>query len=132
MATRTEKDQQIATLVEEIQATNVFYLADTSALDSEATSNLRRSCNKSGIRMKVVKNTLLRKALERIEGKDYGQLLDSLSGPTSIMFAEKGNAPAKVIKEFRKTHEKPVLKGAWVDEAIFLGDDQIGNDQVGR
>ncbi|MCB0793084.1 MAG: 50S ribosomal protein L10 [Flavobacteriales bacterium] len=125
MATRNEKDQQIASLIEEIQATNVFYLADTSELTAESTSQLRRACHKNGIRMRVVKNTLLRKAMERIEGRDYSELMGSLTGQTSIMFAEKGNAPAKVIRDFRKKHAKPVLKSAWVDEAIFIGDDQV-------
>ncbi|MCB9169900.1 MAG: 50S ribosomal protein L10 [Flavobacteriales bacterium] len=125
MATRNEKDQQIASLIEEIQATNVFYLADTSELTAEATSLLRRACHKNGIRMRVVKNTLLRKAMERVEGRDYSELMGSLTGQTSIMFAEKGNAPAKVIRDFRKKHARPVLKSAWVDEAIFIGDDQV-------
>lgn len=125
MATRTEKDQAIAVLVEEIKATNVLYLADTSELTAEATSNLRRSCHKAGIRMKVVKNTLLQKAMERIEGRDYSGLVGSLKGQTSILFAEKGNAPAKVIQDFRKSHKKPVLKSAWIDEAVFIGDDQV-------
>ncbi|MBV6405468.1 MAG: 50S ribosomal protein L10 [Flavobacteriales bacterium] len=125
MATRTEKDQAIAVLVEEIKATNVLYLADTSELTAEATSNLRRSCHKAGIRMKVVKNTLLRKAMERIEGRDYSGLMGSLQGQTSILFADKGNAPAKVIQDFRKSNKKPVLKSAWIDEAVFVGDDQV-------
>ncbi len=125
MATRTEKDQAIAVLVEEIKATNVLYLADTSELTAEATSNLRRSCHKAGIRMKVVKNTLLRKAMERIEGRDYSGLMESLQGQTSILFANKGNAPAKVIQDFRKSNKKPVLKSAWIDEAVFVGDDQV-------
>lgn len=125
MATRTEKDQAIAELIEEIKATNVFYLADTSELTAEATSDLRRSCHKQGIRMRVVKNTLLKKAMERIEGRDYSDLFISLKGQTSILFAEKGNAPARLIRDFRKKHAKPVLKSAWVDEAIFIGDDQV-------
>lgn len=125
MATRTEKDQAIAVLVEEIKATNVLYLADTSELTAEATSNLRRSCHKAGIRMKVVKNTLLQKAMERIEGRDYSGLVGSLKGQTSILFADKGNTPAKVIQDFRKSHKKPVLKSAWIDEAVFIGDDQV-------
>ncbi|HOP43695.1 MAG: 50S ribosomal protein L10 [Flavobacteriales bacterium] len=126
MATRNEKDQEIQQLVEEIGSTSVFYLADTSELNAEATSQLRRECHKQGIRMRVVKNTLLRKALERIEERDYSELYDGLVGPTSILLAEKGNAPAKVIENFRKKHPKPVLKSAWVDEAVFIGDDQIG------
>jgi large subunit ribosomal protein L10 len=126
MATRTEKAQAIEVLVEEIKASNVLYLADTSSMDAEATSNLRRACNKAGIRMKVVKNTLLRKAMERVEGRDYTGLMPSLKGQTSILFADKGNAPAKLIKDFRKKDQtKPALKSAWIDEAVFVGDDQL-------
>lgn len=125
MATRTEKDQAIAELVEDIKSTNVIYLADTSGMTAEATSNLRRACHKSGVRMKVVKNTLLQKAMERIEGKDYSGVIPTLKGQTSVLFAEKGNAPAKLIKEFRAKQDKPLLKSAWVEEAVFVGDDQL-------
>lgn len=125
MATRSEKDTQIQELREQIKASNVLYLADSSTLNAENTSKLRRECNKQGIRMRVVKNTLLRKAVEGIEGRDYSPLIDGLTGPTSIMIAEKGNAPAKLIRDFRKKEAKPSLKGAWIDEAVFLGDDQL-------
>lgn len=132
MATRAQKDQAIAELIDEIKATNVLYLTDASALNAEATSNLRRACNAGGIRMKVVKNTLLQKAMERIEDKDYSALFPTLAGQTAIMFAEKGNAPAKIIQDFRKKNPaakdvtpKPQLKSAWIDEAVFIGDDQI-------
>ncbi len=125
MANRTEKNQAIEVLVEEIKATNVLYLADTSSMSAEATSSLRRACHKNGIRMKVVKNTLLRKAMERIEGKDYSGVITTLKGQTSVLFADKGNAPAKMIKDFRKKDTKPVLKSAWIDEAVFIGDDQL-------
>ncbi|MCC6541288.1 MAG: 50S ribosomal protein L10 [Flavobacteriales bacterium] len=125
MATRTEKDQAIAELVEDIKSTNVIYLADTSGMSAEVTSNLRRACHKGGIRMKVVKNTLLRKAMEQIEGKDYSGVIPTLKGQTSVLMAEKGNAPAKLISEFRKKADKPVLKSAWVEEAVFVGDDQL-------
>jgi len=125
MATRAQKDQAIAELVGEIKATNVLYLADASSMDAEATSNLRRACNAGGIRMKVVKNTLLQQAMERIEDKDYSGLFPTLVGQTAIMFAEKGNAPAKMIQDFRKKGTKPALKSAWIDEAVFIGDDQV-------
>ena len=125
MATRIQKDEAIAELVTEIKATNVLYLTDASALNAETTSQLRRACHTQGIRMKVVKNTLLQKAMERIEGRDYSGLLGSLKGQTSILFADKGNTPAKVIQDFRKSHKKPVLKSAWIDEAVFIGDDQV-------
>jgi large subunit ribosomal protein L10 len=125
MATRTEKEQQIQELTEEIKASNVLYLADSSMLNAEATSKLRRACHKQGIRLRVVKNTLLRRAVANIEGRDYSELVNGLKGPTSILLAEKGNAPAKLIKDFRKKDTVPVLKGAWIDEAVYLGDDQL-------
>ena len=132
MATRIQKDEMIAELIGEIQATNVLYLADASALSAEATSNLRRACHTSGIRMRVVKNTLLQKAMERVENKDYSALFPTLAGQTAIMFADKGNAPAKLIQDFRRKNPaakgvvpKPQLKSAWIDEAVFIGDDQI-------
>jgi large subunit ribosomal protein L10 len=75
--------------------------------------------------MKVVKNTLLQKAMDRVDGKDFGNLGETLSGATSIMFSEVGNLPAKLIQEFRKKNEKPVLKGAYIDEAVFIGDNQL-------
>ena len=125
MATRTKKDEVIAELIGEIKGTNVLYLTDASALNAEATSNLRRACNAGGIRMRVVKNTLLQKAMEGIENKDYSALFPTLAGQTAIMMAEKGNAPAKMIEAFRKKNPKPLLKSAWIDEAVFIGDDQI-------
>jgi len=125
MATRSEKDQRIDLLAEEIKATNVLYLADTSAMDAEATSKLRRACHKNGITLKVVKNTLLQKAMERVEGRDYSELTPTLKGPTALLIADKGNAPAKLIKDFRKKDTKPALKSAWIDEAVFVGDDQL-------
>lgn len=125
MATRTIKNQQIDELVDVIKSTNVLYLADTSAMSAEATSNLRRTCHKQGVKLKVVKNSLLQKAMERIEDKDYSALIPTLKGQTSLMIAEKGNAPAKLIKEFRKKETRPELKSAWIDEAVFIGDDQL-------
>ncbi|MBK8226377.1 MAG: 50S ribosomal protein L10 [Flavobacteriales bacterium] len=132
MATRIQKDEAIAELVTEIKATNVLYLTDASALNAETTSQLRRACHTQGIRMKVVKNTLLQKAMERIEDKDYSALFPTLAGQTAVMFAEKGNTPAKLIQEFRKKNPgakdsvpKPQLKSAWIDEAVFIGDDQV-------
>ncbi|MBK6776380.1 MAG: 50S ribosomal protein L10 [Flavobacteriales bacterium] len=122
---RTEKDSMINELVGELSEANVFYLTDSSAMTAEQTSKLRRAMFTSGIRMRVVKNTLLRKALERVEGKDYSELYPTLVGQTALLFAQKGNAPAKVISDFRRKSPKPVLKSAWIDEAIFVGDDQL-------
>jgi large subunit ribosomal protein L10 len=125
MATRAQKEQAIIELTAEIKATNVLYLADASSMDAASTSNLRRACNAGGIRMKVVKNTLLQKAMESIENKDYSALFPTLVGQTAIMIADKGNAPAKMIQDFRKKGTRPALKSAWIDEAVFIGDDQV-------
>lgn len=123
--TKTEKNQLIDQLAETLSASNVIYLADTSELSAEATSNLRRTCFNKQIHLSVVKNTLLKKALERVEGKDFSELYSVLAGPTSVMLAETGNAPAKLIKEFRKKNKKPILKAAYVEEMCFVGDDQL-------
>ena len=122
--TREEKSQVIADLTERLGNSNVVYIADISGLDAEATSNLRRTCFKAGIELAVVKNTLLGKAMEASDN-DYGDLATILSGNTSIMIAENGNAPAKIIKEFRKKSDKPVLKGAFIHHAVFVGDNQL-------
>lgn len=122
---KEQKNDLIGELTETLQNSGVVYLADTSELTVEATNALRRECFKNNVSLQVVKNTLLEKAMERVEGKVYGELVDVLAGPTSLMISEAGNAPAKVIKAFRKKHEKPILKGAWVDEAIFMGDEQV-------
>jgi len=123
--TRQEKDQFIKELSASIAESGVFYIADTSTLTVETTNALRRKCFKQGVKLQVVKNTLLRKAFDSIEGKDYSELEQVLVGPTAVMFAETPNVPAKVIKEFRKKHDRPVLKGAWIDEAIYVGDENL-------
>lgn len=117
----------IAELTETINDANVFYLTDTSELNAEQTSNLRRECFKNGIKLKVVKNTLLYKALEAVEGRDFGPMYETLKGNTSLMISEAGNAPAKLIQEFRKRHEKPLLKAAYIEEECYVGDDQLNN-----
>jgi large subunit ribosomal protein L10 len=123
--TREEKAKYIDELVAELQDANVFYLADTAELTVEVGNNLRRRCFQSNIRMRVVKNTLLQKAMDRVEGKDFGNLGETLSGATSIMFCEVANVPAKLIQDFRKKNEKPILKGAYIEEAVFIGDNQL-------
>lgn len=123
--TKEEKAQYIDDLTAELQEAGIFYLADTSDLTVETINALRRKCFQSNIRLKVVKNTLLEKAMDRVTERDYGNLKGVLSGPTSIMFAEVGNLPAKVIKDFRKKNPKPLLKGAYIEESVYLGDDQL-------
>ena len=123
--TKEEKAKYIGDLATELSDANVFYLADTGELTVETVNALRRKCFNSNIRMRVVKNTLLEKAMDQVEGKDFGNLRETLAGPTSIMFCEVGNAPAKLIKDFRKKNDKPILKGAYIEEAVFVGDDQL-------
>jgi large subunit ribosomal protein L10 len=123
--TRQEKDQLIDELVQILTEKNVVYLTDASGLNSEATTNLRRECYKKDIRVRVVKNTLLRKAMERTEGRNYADLYDALKGQTALLVSDVGNAPARVLKEFRKKHDMPLLKGAYVEEATYLGDNNL-------
>ena len=122
--TREEKSRVSEDLTAQLASSNVVYLADISGLDAETTSNLRRACFKAGIQLNVVKNTLLEKAMEASEF-EYGELPSVLKGNTSIMIAESGNAPAKLIKEFRKKSDKPILKGAFIHQAVFIGDNQL-------
>lgn len=121
---REDKQLVIENLTEKIKASDHFYLADVSELNAEATSSLRRECFKSDIQMVVVKNTLLKKAFDQVS-EDYKEFDAILKGNTSIMFTETGNAPAKLIKKFRKKYKKPLLKGAFVEESIYLGDEQL-------
>jgi large subunit ribosomal protein L10 len=123
--TKEQKNQEIAGLVEELQSNEIFYLTDTTSLNAEATSQLRRECFKAGIKMRVVKNTLLQKAMERVEGKDYSPLFEALKGNTAVMYSEVGNAPARLIKEFRKKHDKPQFKAAYIQEDTYVGADQL-------
>ncbi|MBT8307048.1 MAG: 50S ribosomal protein L10 [Maribacter sp.] len=122
--TREEKLHVIEDLTAQLAENSTIYLADISGLDAKTTSNLRRACFKSNVKLSVVKNTLLAKAMEASE-KDFGELPEVLKGNTSLMFAEAGNGPAKLIKTFRKKSDKPLLKGAFVEEAIFVGDDKL-------
>lgn len=122
--TREEKSKAIDVLTTQLAENPNIYLTDISGLDALTTTNLRRACFKAGIQLTVVKNTLLEKAMESSE-RDFGDLKTILKGNTSLMFSETGNAPAKVIKEFRKKSEKPVLKGAFIEEAVYIGDDLL-------
>jgi len=123
--TREEKAKYIDNLAAELQASPIVYLTDTADLTVESVNTLRRRCFQANIKMRVVKNALLQKAMDKVEGKDYSGLSGVLKGSTSIMFSEVANAPAKLIQDFRKKSEKPLLKGAYIDEAIFVGDNQL-------
>ncbi|WP_431159038.1 50S ribosomal protein L10 [Winogradskyella poriferorum] len=122
--TREEKSQVIDELTAQLAENTNIYLTDISGLDAATTSNLRRACFKSNVKLAVVKNTLLEKAMEASD-KDFGDLPTTLKGNTSVMYSEAGNAPAKVIKQFRKKSDKPLLKGAFIEEAIYIGDDLL-------
>jgi large subunit ribosomal protein L10 len=125
--TRSEKTQVIEDLKVKFSESQYFYFADSSTLTVEQVNKLRRTCFEKGIEVKVVKNTLAQKAMEATGDMAAGfeGLYDVLAGPTTVFFADTGNAPAKVIKEFRKSFEKPVLKAAYIDSDIFIGDDQL-------
>lgn len=123
--TKEEKNALISDLAERLSKNDVIYLADVSELDAENSSKLRRLCFTRNISMQVVKNTLLQKAMERVEGKDFGDIYNVLKGNTSIMIADTGNAPAKLIQEFRKKQDRPLLKGAWIQESVYVGDNQL-------
>ena len=123
--TRDEKNQAIDELQAMLKDTNVVYLTDASSLNSADATKLRGECYKAEIKMQVVKNTLLRIAMERTEGREYGELYDVLKGQTALMTSSVGNAPAKLIKDFRKKSDRPILKGAYVEEAVYIGDDQL-------
>jgi large subunit ribosomal protein L10 len=118
---REEKNAIIDSLAEKLKEYSYFYLTDTAELNAADTSDLRRKCFENNIKLIVVKNTLLKLALEK-SGVNFEELYPVLKGTTSIMFANAGNTPAKLIKEFRKKHDKPVLKGAYVQESIYLGE----------
>ena len=122
--TREEKSLAIENLTAQLAGSNIVYLADISGLNADVTSNLRRACFKAGIKLEVVKNSLLAKAMEASEN-NYGELPDTLTGNTSIFLADVANAPAKIMKEFRKKSDKPVLKGAYINSEIYIGDNLL-------
>jgi large subunit ribosomal protein L10 len=120
--TRQEKDSLISDLADRLSNSTVVYLTDIASLNADDSSKLRRLCFQRQVHLQVVKNTLLAKAMERVEGRNYGELATVLKGNTGIMISEVGNVPAKLIKEFRKKSPKPILKGAYIDEGVYIGD----------
>ena len=126
MKTRKQKSQVIENLTAQLNDNQVIYLADISGLNAEDTTKLRRACHKANVSLTMVKNTLLDKAMEQTD-KELGNLSEVLKGSTSIMLSETGNAPAKIIQEFRKKSkgELPLLKGAYIEEAIYIGDENL-------
>jgi large subunit ribosomal protein L10 len=121
---REEKNAIISELEEKLNQYSHFYLTDISELNAADTSLLRRRCFEKEIQLVVVKNTMLRKALEKFDGT-FDELYGSLKQSTSVMFCDQGNIPAKLIKDFRKTYERPILKAAYVEESIYVGDNML-------
>jgi large subunit ribosomal protein L10 len=123
--TREEKNQVISEITQVLQERNVVYLTDASGLNSAQTTNFRRECFSKDITVRVVKNTLLRKAMEQVDGKDYSELYGSLKGQTMLLVGTVGNVPAKLIKEFQKKNQRPVLKAAYIEHACYVGENQL-------
>jgi large subunit ribosomal protein L10 len=122
--TREEKSIAIEDLTAQLAGTNIVYVADISGLNADTTSKLRRACYKAGIKLEVIKNTLLAKAMEACVN-DYGDLPSVLTGNSAIFISDVANGPGKIIKDFRKKSAKPLLKGAYINAEIYIGDDQL-------
>ena len=123
--TKTEKTQVIEQLVEKLNANNKIYLADCSSLTVEKVNAFRKLCFEKHISVSVIKNTLLKKAIEKANDSKLTELIPALKGETALIFTDVSNAPAKIIKDFRKNNKKPALKAAYVEEMIFIGDEQL-------
>ena len=124
--TRAEKAEAIDLLKDKFENASFFYITDASTLTVEQITDFRRKCFEKEIEVKVVKNTLAIKALEDApEEKGYGPLKEALKGPSAILFTSTANLPAKVLKEFRESHERPLLKAAYIDTDVYFGDEQI-------
>src|ERR1700753_943235 len=122
--TKEEKHELVQTLAEQMKEYGNFYITDTSNLTVEKVNNIRRKCFESDITMQVAKNSLIKKAMEAAGG-DFSPIHDVLKGQSSILFSKSATAPAKLIKLLRKKGDKPVLKAAYIDSAIFVGDNQL-------
>jgi len=121
---REEKHELVSALQEKMQEFGNFYIADTSSLSVAKVNNIRRKCFESGIEMQVAKNSLIRKAIEGLEG-DSSEIFAALKGQSALLFSTSGNAPAKLIKALRKGSDKPVLKAAYIDSSIYVGDNHL-------
>ena len=123
--TKENKVVAIQEIKDLLQDAKVVYVADLEGLNAGKSSDFRRAAFKQNIKVKVVKNTLLQKAMEQIEGVDYSEMFDTFKGNSALMIAETANAPAKLIKDFRKKEDKPALKSAFVQEAFYVGDENL-------
>jgi len=122
---KTEKTQVIEQLVEKLNANNKIYLADCSTLTVEKVNAFRKQCFEKKVSVTVIKNTLLKKAIERANDSKLAELIPALKGETALIFTDTSNVPAKIIKEFRKGDQKPALKAAYVEDMVFIGDNQL-------
>ena len=122
--TKDEKHELVAALAEQMKEYGNFYITDTADLTVEKVNDIRRKCFESDITMQVAKNSLIKKAMEAAGG-DFTSMYEALKGSSSILFSKSATAPAKLIKQLRKRSEKPILKAAYIDSAIFIGDNQI-------
>jgi len=118
---KEEKHDVVLALTETIAEYGNFYITDTANLSVAKVNAIRRKCFDNDIKMQVAKNSLIRKAMEASQG-DYSEIFDVLKGSSSILFSKSANAPAKLIKQLRKTGDKPVLKAAYIDSSVFIGD----------
>ena len=121
---KQEKTDIINSLAETLKEYSHFYLTDTAQLNAADTSDLRRKCFENQVKLVVVKNTLLQRALEQT-GIECGELFPVLKGSTAVMFSNSGNTPAKLIKEFRRSHPKPLIKGAFIEDSVYLGENLL-------
>ncbi|MCW3168683.1 50S ribosomal protein L10 [Chryseobacterium sp. 09-1422] len=122
------KDQKVVAIQEIkdlLQDAKVVYVADLDGLNAAKSSDFRRQAFKQNIKVKVVKNTLLQKAMEQIDGIDFSEMFETFKGNSALMIADTANAPAKLIKDFRKKEEKPALKSAFVQETFYVGDNNL-------
>ncbi|OBS13929.1 50S ribosomal protein L10 [Elizabethkingia miricola] len=123
--TKEEKVLVIQEIKELLQDAKAVYVADLEGLNASQTSDFRRQAFKNNVQLRVVKNTLLQKAMEQIEGVDYSEMFETFKGNSTLMIADTANAPAKLIQGFRKNAEKPALKSAYLQETFYIGDNQL-------
>jgi large subunit ribosomal protein L10 len=123
--TKEDKVLVIQELKDALQDAKVVYVASLEGMNAAATSEFRRQAFKQNITVKVVKNTLLQKALEQIEGVDYSEMFPTFVGNSALMISETANAPAKLIQGFRKKAEIPALKSAYLQETFYVGDENL-------
>ncbi len=122
------KDQKVVAIQEIkdlLEGAKVVYVADLEGLNAAKSSDFRRQAFKQNIKVKVVKNTLLQKAMEQIDGVDFSEMFETFKGNSAVMIADTANAPAKLIRDFRKKEEKPALKSAFVQETFYVGDNNL-------